>query len=88
MLSDPRPALADQSGFHHALLGLASLAELVGALGSGPAPAMAEAEVDDLVYALLGVVGLGDRICRLATSPDPEDVPEAVVPPEPGEWLR
>lgn len=69
-LTDPRPALADQSNFIGYLVGLAGLARAVHALAadddrrSGP-----PSEPDDFVYALLGVARLAAAIEALADAP-------------------
>ena len=92
MLTEPRPALAEQSTFHHALVGLAGLARLVGALAPvGPPPGGPRGEPDDFVHLLLGVVSLGGTVDQLGR---PREYPEANPaddPPsstdEPG-WLR
>jgi len=75
MLTEPRPALAEQSTFHHALVGLAGLARLVCALAPvGPPPGGPRGEPDDFVHLLLGVVSLGGTVDQLGR---PREHPEA-----------
>lgn len=94
MLTDPRPALAEQSNFHHALLGLAGLAELVHALAEDrPVRDGSQGEPDNFVHLLLGIASLGATIERLGRSGDhprpTADPPDPV--PAPAHrlgWLR
>ncbi|HEX4430556.1 MAG TPA: hypothetical protein VHZ96_14910 [Frankiaceae bacterium] len=94
MLSDPRPALAEQSSFIGYLLGLAGLARAVRALaadGHSQAETPREAEADDFGYLLLGVASVGDAIDRLAESAraEPSDTPEEATPASTStRWLR
>jgi hypothetical protein len=96
MLADPRPALAERSEFHHALVGLAGLAGVIRALAAGSAPAdptgaeSTGAELivaDDLVHALLGMVSVGEAVARLA-APVASAAARAPAPGEPVQWLR
>jgi hypothetical protein len=92
MLTDPRPALAEQSNFIGYLLGLAGVARVVHALAadsSGPADPPREA--DDFVYVLLAFASLGGKIERLAESArtEPSDTRAEVTPtPMSTRWLR
>ena len=62
MLTDPRPALAEQSNFVSYLVGLAGLARAVQALaGDGHPRSNAGHEADDFVHLLLGVASMGER---------------------------
>lgn len=103
MLSDPRPALTEQSDFHHLLVGLAGLGELVRALAGppgGPADTAGAAEPGELVHVLLGLVSLGDAVSRMAAvphvashtasspAPHPAQRPAPGRPAEPVRWLR
>lgn len=87
MLSDPRPALTEQSDFHHLLVGLAGLGELVRALAGPPPDGPAStAEADELVHVMLGLASLGDAVGRMASAPVPAPPPGR--PAEPVRWLR
>lgn len=94
MLTDPRPALAEQSSFVGYLLGLSALGRMVPALISGtdPRPADRPGEADDLVYLLLGLVRLGRGIEGLAppgaTAAQPRHDPMARPSPSDTRWLR
>jgi hypothetical protein len=92
MLTDPRPALAEQSSFVSYLVGLAGLARAVHALGADGHPrAEAPREADDLVYLLLGVASVGEAIKRLAESAwvQPPSTTAAASPPSMNtRWLR
>ncbi|MGV9798298.1 hypothetical protein ACWDTP_09580 [Mycobacterium sp. NPDC003449] len=67
MLTDPCPALAEQSSFVGYLLGLSALGRMVSALAE-PHPGGPRGEPADLVYLLLGVVRVGREIDRLGTT--------------------
>ena len=92
MLTDPCPALAEQSNFIGYLLGLASMASAVRALAAGGhSQAETPCEADDFGYLLLGIASVGDAINRLAESAraEPSDTPEAVTPASMStRWLR
>jgi hypothetical protein len=92
MLTDPRPALAEQSSFIGYLLGLAGLARAVRALAAdGHSQAETPREPDDFGYLLLGVASVGDAIDRLAESARAElsDTPEETAPTSTNtRWLR
>lgn len=67
MLTDPRPALAEQSNFVSYLVGLAGLARAVQALaGDGHPRSNAGHEADDFVHLLLGVASMGGAVESLA----------------------
>ncbi|HTF47522.1 MAG TPA: hypothetical protein VK735_08755 [Pseudonocardia sp.] len=93
MFADPRPALGEQSSFVNGLLGLASLARFIRALGSAGAPRPGPPEeADDFVHLLLAVVSLGEAAADLA-APEPDRTPpdptsDGPPDPRPGEWLR
>ncbi|HZZ45469.1 MAG TPA: hypothetical protein VFE65_01135 [Pseudonocardia sp.] len=79
MLTEPRPALAEQSNFHHALVGLAGLAALVHVLAPDePSAGDSLDEPDDFVYLLLGVASLGETVERLGRTGQP---PRSAEPP-------
>ncbi|GAA5176448.1 hypothetical protein GCM10023321_84850 [Pseudonocardia eucalypti] len=88
MLSDPRPALTEQSDFHHLLVGLAGLGELVRALAGPPGGPSGTAEADELVHVLLGLVSLGDAVGGMAAAPVPAPAPPPDGPAELVRWLR
>jgi len=92
MLTDPRPALAEQSSFIGYLLGLAGLATVVHALAAeGHSQAETQREADDFGYLLLGVASVGDAINRLAESAkaEPSDTPEEAMSASMNtRWLR
>ena len=91
MLTDPRPALAEQSSFIGYLLGLAGLARTVRALAADShSQADNPCEADDFGYLLLGVASLGDAINRLAESARAEqsETLDATPPPSTNRWLR
>jgi hypothetical protein len=69
MLTDPRPALAEQSNFVSYLIGLAGLARAVKALATDDRPrAASRREADDFVYLLLAVASAGEAVNRLGES--------------------
>jgi hypothetical protein len=69
MLTDPRPALAEQSNFVSYLVGLAALARAVHALaGDGHPRSNAGHEADDFVYLLLGIASTGGAVESLVES--------------------
>jgi hypothetical protein len=92
MLTDPRPALAEQSSFIGYLVGLASVARVVHALaGDGHRRADPGHEADEFVHLLLGVASVGGAIERLAESAraEPSDTPEEATPASMStRWLR
>jgi hypothetical protein len=92
MLTDPRPALAEQSNFIGYLLGVVGMARTVHALAADSHPrADTPREVDDFCYLLLGVASVGDAINRLAESAqaEPCEAPDAAPPPSTNRrWLR
>jgi hypothetical protein len=92
MLTDPRPALAEQSNFVSYLVGLAGLARAVHALAADGHPrADARCEADDFVCLLLGLASAGDAISRLAESEraQPSGTTETAPPPSTStRWLR
>jgi hypothetical protein len=92
MLTNPTPALAEQSCFIGYLLGLASLANAVHALAADGHPrADTPRQADDFSYLLLGVASVGDAINRLAESArgEPCEVPDAgSLPSTNNRWLR
>jgi hypothetical protein len=92
MLTDPRPALAEQSSFIGYLLGLAGLARAVRVLAAdGHSQADTPREADDFGYLLLGIASVGGAIERLAESAraQPSETPDAAPPPSTNtRWLR
>jgi hypothetical protein len=92
MLTDPRPALAEQSSFIGYLLGMAGLASAVRALAAdGQSQPETPRQADDFGYLLLGVASVGDAIDRLAesTRAEPSDTPEDATPASMStRWLR
>ena len=87
-LTDPREALADQSSFIDYLVGLAGLARVVATLAAdGDRRSGSARDAGDFEYALLGLVGLGKAIERLAnqTGAHRDPTPSA---PTTGRWLR
>ncbi|MCV7256118.1 hypothetical protein H7J86_28500 [Mycobacterium hackensackense] len=86
-ITDPQPALAEQSSFIGYLVGLAGLGQLVRSLaapgGAGPHPE------DDFVHLLLGLASIGTAIEGLVGSePDPPPTSGATSLPSAGRWLR
>jgi hypothetical protein len=92
MLTDPRPALAEQSSFISYLVGLASLAQVVHALAADPRRRADEPRAaDDLVHVLLAIASLGGKIERLAEASRAQPPATAVAAPHPPtdtRWLR
>jgi hypothetical protein len=92
MLTDPRPALAEQSNFIGYLLGLAGAARAVHALAADDSRAVGlPGEADDFTYLLLAIAGLGEKIERLAGSERVQnsDTTEAASPQSATtRWLR
>jgi hypothetical protein len=92
MLTDPRPALAEQSNFVSYLVGLAGLARTVHALAANGYPrADARHEIDDFVYLLLGVASVGEAINRLGESEPAQLSRTTVAAPSTStntRWLR
>jgi hypothetical protein len=90
MLTDPRPALAEQSSFVSYLVGLAGLARAVRALAvDGHPRADAPREADESVYLLLGVASVGEAINRLAESaPAQSSAAAGAIPSTNTRWLR
>ena len=92
MLTDPRPALAEQSNFIGYLLGLVGVARAVHALAADSHPrADPGHDADDFVHLMLGVASVGDAINRLAESAqaEPCEAPDAAPPPSTNRrWLR
>jgi hypothetical protein len=87
MLIGPHEALAEQSNFVHALVGLAGLARVVHALASGERRRVGTAaEPDDFVHLLLAVASLGEAIGNLA--PPADEKPPAPAAGAGGRWLR
>ncbi|HEY1971975.1 MAG TPA: hypothetical protein VGH89_28730 [Pseudonocardia sp.] len=75
MLTEPRPALAEQSSFHQALVGLAGVGALVSALASDATPPRRPGvEPDNFVYLLLGMASLAEMIDQLGR---PEQTPQS-----------
>ncbi|HWR49363.1 MAG TPA: hypothetical protein VN327_17395 [Pseudonocardiaceae bacterium] len=69
MLTDPRPALAEQSNFVSYLVGLAGLARAVHALATDGHPRPdPPRDADDFIHLLLGVASAGEAIEHLAES--------------------
>lgn len=73
-LTDPHPALAEQSSFVGYLLGLVGVARSVRTLAvygdaerTGALP-----EDEDMVYLLLGLTSLGDAVERLVEEAQPQ----------------
>jgi len=92
MLTDPRPALAEQSNFVGYLVGLAGLATAVRSLAAdGHSQADTPRQADEFGYLLLGVASAGDAINRLAEAAraEPCETPEEAPPPSTTtRWLR
>ena len=92
MLTDPRPALAEQSNFVGYLVGLAHLARAVHALACDGQPrADPRREADDFTHLLLGVASMGDAINRLAESEPAQPSGTTDAPASPAtntRWLR
>lgn len=92
MLTDPRPALAEQSNFVGYLVGLASLARAVHALaGDAQRRADPPPHADDFAHLLLGVASVGDAINRLAEfepAPPSETTEAPAIRPANTRWLR
>jgi hypothetical protein len=69
MLTDPRPALAEQSNFIAYLVGLVGAAKAVRALAADSSRGDAPPGIaDDFTFVLLAVAGLGERVEGLANS--------------------
>lgn len=83
-LTDPRPALAEQSSLISYLMGIAAMAGMIDMLATDAARVSAR-PADDFVHVLLGVASLGKSIEHLV---DPLAVACDPVPPEPRRWLR
>lgn len=83
-LTDPRPALAEQSSLISYLMGIAAMAGMIDMLATDAARVSAR-PADDFVHVLLGVASLGKSIEHLvgplAVACDPE-------PPKSRRWLR
>ena len=92
MLTDPRPALAEQSNFIGYLLGLVGVARAVHALAADSHPRAPQGhDADDFVHLMLGVASVGGAIERLAESAraEPSDTPDAATPASMStRWLR
>jgi hypothetical protein len=92
MLTDPRPALAEQSSFIGYLLGLAGVARAVHALaGDGHTRPNPVHEADDFVHLLLGFASVGRAIEGLGESAraEPSDAPDETTPASTStRWLR
>lgn len=82
-LTDPRPALAEQSSLISYLMGIAAMAGMIDMLATDAARVSAR-PADDFVHVLLGVASLGNSIEHLV---DPLAACDP-VPPEPRRWLR
>lgn len=90
-LTDPHPALAEQSSFVGYLLGLVGVARSARALAvygdaerTGALP-----EDEDMVYLLLGLTSLGDAVERLAEKAQPQrNSPSSTTPQATTRWLR
>ncbi|MHA3023483.1 hypothetical protein ACXPWS_24850 [Mycobacterium sp. BMJ-28] len=83
-LTDPQPALAEQSAFIGYLVGLAGLGRMVHSLAAdeGRSPG----ESDDFVYLLLGLAGIGAGIEQLTeATPSPTTI---ATHRDAGRWLR
>ncbi|TDL05887.1 hypothetical protein EUA04_20425 [Mycolicibacterium obuense] len=61
-LSDPRPALGDDSSFIGYLVGIVSLADSVRSLANSAEPCDTHPPADDFVHLLVGVCALGAAI--------------------------
>ncbi|SCX25353.1 hypothetical protein [Mycolicibacterium fluoranthenivorans] len=90
-ITDPQPALAEQSSFIGYLVGLAGLGRLVRSLAApgsaGPYPG--PHPEDDFVHLLLGLASIGTAIEGLVGSePDLPPVSGATSLPSSGRWLR
>ena len=92
MLTDPRPALAEQSSFIGYLLGLAGVARAVHTLaGDGHTRTHPAHEIDDFVHLLLGFASVGQAIEGLGESAraEPCDASEETPPASTSSrWLR
>lgn len=90
-LTDPHPALAEQSSFVGYLLGLVGVARSVRTLAEYADPERTGAlpEDDDMVYLLLGLTSLGDAVERLAEKAQPQrNSPSSTTPQVTTRWLR
>ncbi|WKG06106.1 hypothetical protein [Mycolicibacterium sp. HK-90] len=87
-LSDPRPALAEQSSFTDYLVGLAGVSRAVHALAHDAAPSVNPGPADDFVHALLGLASLGSAVERLAETVEGQYYPQAPPDRAPMRWLR
>ena len=86
-ITDPQPALADQSTFIHYLAGLTGLGHAVRSLAS-PSPA-GQGMADDFVHLLLGLASIGSAIEQLATIPTMlVAVADGPALSDTGRWLR
>ncbi|QNJ94655.1 hypothetical protein HZU40_10570 [Mycolicibacterium fluoranthenivorans] len=90
-ITDPQPALAEQSSFIGYVVGLAGLGQLVRSLaapgGAGPHPG--PHPEDDFVHLLLGLASIGTAIEGLVGSePDLPPTSGATSLPSSGRWLR
>lgn len=90
-ITDPQPALAEQSSFIGYLVGLAGLGQLVRSLAApgcaGPHPG--PHPEDDFVHLLLGLASIGTAVERLAgPAPDVPPASGASSLPDSGRWLR
>lgn len=86
-LTDPRAALAEQSGFIGALVGLAGAAHLVRSLAADHIRREPPCAADDFVHALMGLASLGRTIEHLAATV-PAPAHPAPAASNPVRWLR
>ncbi|OBC11594.1 hypothetical protein A5784_34345 [Mycobacterium sp. 852013-50091_SCH5140682] len=82
-LTEPRAALAENSGLIDYLVGLAALGRLVRTLSIGGGE---RRDADDFVHVLLGLAALGARVERLAPPAPP--MSPVVAPDSSVRWLR
>jgi len=89
-LTEPRDALADQSGLIDYLTGLAGLARVVhGLAADGVEATESDGTAGDFVYVLLGIAKLGEAIETLAGNGGANEVTEAASAHSPNvRWLR
>lgn len=90
-LMDPREALAEQSTFIGYLMGLASLGQVVRALVADDDQATRPCDADDFVHLLLGIVGLGasvERLAQTSRSESPCEADDSAIDPAYTRWLR